>query len=160
MIKYGVPAADWIRKLGKRMLKFDFKGYSKAKQWVRDRRGRRGLAGGAEGARRGRLRRLGDGRGRRRRRGPLEEGSRRWTRCWGCKAEQNSRPQSRGGLTRRIHFPKHFQRFHTFWANPKIECYFSRGRAVTGQSPAMLAQWLRPRPENRSRKLPPPRRLA
>jgi L-ribulose-5-phosphate 3-epimerase len=34
MIKYGVPPADWIRKLGKRMLKFDFKGYSKSKQWV------------------------------------------------------------------------------------------------------------------------------
>ena len=34
MIKYGVPPADWIRKLGKRMLKFDFKGYSKAKTWV------------------------------------------------------------------------------------------------------------------------------
>ena len=34
MIKYGVPSAEWIRKLGKRMLKFDFKGYSKAKQWV------------------------------------------------------------------------------------------------------------------------------
>jgi L-ribulose-5-phosphate 3-epimerase len=34
MVKYGVPPADWIRKLGKRMLKFDFKGYSKAKQWV------------------------------------------------------------------------------------------------------------------------------
>jgi L-ribulose-5-phosphate 3-epimerase len=35
MIKYGVASADWIRKLGaKRMLKFDFKGYSKAKQWV------------------------------------------------------------------------------------------------------------------------------
>ena len=34
MIKYGVPPADWIRKLGKRMLKFDFKGYSKAKGWV------------------------------------------------------------------------------------------------------------------------------
>jgi hexulose-6-phosphate isomerase len=31
MIKYGVAPADWIRKLGKRMLKFDFKGYSKAK---------------------------------------------------------------------------------------------------------------------------------
>jgi hexulose-6-phosphate isomerase len=31
MIKYGVPSADWIRKLGKRVLKFDFKGYSKAK---------------------------------------------------------------------------------------------------------------------------------
>jgi hexulose-6-phosphate isomerase len=31
MIKYGVPPAEWIRKLGKRMLKFDFKGYSKAK---------------------------------------------------------------------------------------------------------------------------------
>ena len=35
MIKYGVAPADWIRKLGaKRMLKFDFKGYSKSKQWV------------------------------------------------------------------------------------------------------------------------------
>lgn len=34
MIKYGEASADWIRKLGKRMLKFDFKGYSKTKQWV------------------------------------------------------------------------------------------------------------------------------
>lgn len=34
MIKYGVPSAQWIRLLGKRMLKFDFKGYSKEKQWV------------------------------------------------------------------------------------------------------------------------------
>jgi L-ribulose-5-phosphate 3-epimerase len=34
MIKYGVPPAEWIRRLGKRMLKFDFKGYSKTKQWV------------------------------------------------------------------------------------------------------------------------------
>lgn len=34
MIKYGVPSAEWIRQLGKRMLKFDFKGYSKTKQWV------------------------------------------------------------------------------------------------------------------------------
>lgn len=34
MIKYGVPPADWIRKLGKRMLKFDFKGYSHEKNWV------------------------------------------------------------------------------------------------------------------------------
>jgi hexulose-6-phosphate isomerase len=31
MIRYGVPPAEWIRKLGKRMLKFDFKGFSKAK---------------------------------------------------------------------------------------------------------------------------------
>jgi len=31
MVKYGMPPADWIRKLGKRMLKFDFKGYSIAK---------------------------------------------------------------------------------------------------------------------------------
>ena len=31
MVKYGVPSADWVRKLGKRMLKFDFKGYSNAK---------------------------------------------------------------------------------------------------------------------------------
>jgi hexulose-6-phosphate isomerase len=28
MIKYGVPPAEWIRKLGKRMVKFDFKAYS------------------------------------------------------------------------------------------------------------------------------------
>lgn len=34
MIKYGVPSADWIRQLGKRMLKFDFKGYSKTNKWV------------------------------------------------------------------------------------------------------------------------------
>src|SRR5262245_2701133 len=36
MIKYGVSSADWIRKLGKRMLKMDFKGYTKANggKWV------------------------------------------------------------------------------------------------------------------------------
>src|SRR5262245_14818142 len=34
MVKYGVPSADWIRRLAKRMLKFDFKGYSKSRQWV------------------------------------------------------------------------------------------------------------------------------
>lgn len=34
MLKYGVPAATWIRQLGKRMLKFDFKGYSHTKKWV------------------------------------------------------------------------------------------------------------------------------
>ncbi len=34
MLKYGVPAAEWIRKLDQRMLKFDFKGYSKTKKWV------------------------------------------------------------------------------------------------------------------------------
>jgi hexulose-6-phosphate isomerase len=34
MIKYGVAPAEWIRRLGRRMAKFDFKGYSKAKQWV------------------------------------------------------------------------------------------------------------------------------
>ena len=28
MLKYGVPAETWIRKLGKRLLKFDFKAYS------------------------------------------------------------------------------------------------------------------------------------
>lgn len=34
MIKYGVPPAEWVRKLGKRMVKFDFKGYNwdKAKE--------------------------------------------------------------------------------------------------------------------------------
>lgn len=34
MLKYQVPAATWIRKLGKRMVKFDFKGYSHEKKWV------------------------------------------------------------------------------------------------------------------------------
>jgi L-ribulose-5-phosphate 3-epimerase len=34
MVKYGVPPADWIRALGPRMLKFDFKGYSRTKEWV------------------------------------------------------------------------------------------------------------------------------
>ncbi len=33
MIKFGVAPADWIRRLGKRLLKFDFKGYSKTNQW-------------------------------------------------------------------------------------------------------------------------------
>jgi len=33
MIKFGVPPADWIRALGPRLLKFDFKGYSKSKGW-------------------------------------------------------------------------------------------------------------------------------
>lgn len=38
MIKYGVAPAEWIRKLGKRMVKFDFKGYSltKAKEAKKD----------------------------------------------------------------------------------------------------------------------------
>jgi hexulose-6-phosphate isomerase len=35
MIKYGVPSAEWIRRMGKRICKFDFKGYSKTKQWVK-----------------------------------------------------------------------------------------------------------------------------
>ncbi|MGC4004335.1 MAG: sugar phosphate isomerase/epimerase family protein [Pirellulales bacterium] len=35
MLKYGVSAADWIRKLDKRLLKFDFKGYHiPTKKWV------------------------------------------------------------------------------------------------------------------------------
>jgi L-ribulose-5-phosphate 3-epimerase len=34
MVKYGVPPATWIRQLGKRLLKFDFKGYHLQKQWV------------------------------------------------------------------------------------------------------------------------------
>lgn len=34
MLKYGVPAATWIRQLGKRMAKFDFKGYSHKNKWV------------------------------------------------------------------------------------------------------------------------------
>jgi hexulose-6-phosphate isomerase len=32
MLKYGVPAATWIRALGKRMFKMDFKGYSAEKK--------------------------------------------------------------------------------------------------------------------------------
>jgi len=41
MVKYGVAPADWIRKLGKRMLKFDFKGYNwdKAKKAKDDWKG-------------------------------------------------------------------------------------------------------------------------
>jgi L-ribulose-5-phosphate 3-epimerase len=35
MLKYKVPSATWIRKLGHRLLKFDFKGYSHDKQWVK-----------------------------------------------------------------------------------------------------------------------------
>jgi len=31
MVKFGVAPSQWIRALGKRMLKFDFKGFSKAK---------------------------------------------------------------------------------------------------------------------------------
>lgn len=35
MLKYNVPAADWIRQLDKRMLKFDFKGYHiPTSKWV------------------------------------------------------------------------------------------------------------------------------
>jgi hexulose-6-phosphate isomerase len=34
MLKYGVKSSDWIRTLGKRMLKFDFKGYSHKNGWV------------------------------------------------------------------------------------------------------------------------------
>lgn len=33
MIKFGVAPAQWIRLLGKRLLKFDFKGYSNTKKW-------------------------------------------------------------------------------------------------------------------------------
>jgi hexulose-6-phosphate isomerase len=35
MIKFGVPPAEWIRKLGKRIVKFDFKGFHKVNQWVK-----------------------------------------------------------------------------------------------------------------------------
>lgn len=35
MLKYKVPSAEWIRQLGPRMLKFDFKGYSHEKTWVK-----------------------------------------------------------------------------------------------------------------------------
>jgi L-ribulose-5-phosphate 3-epimerase len=35
MIKYGEPSATWVRKLGKRLLKFDFKGYNgRTNKWV------------------------------------------------------------------------------------------------------------------------------
>lgn len=34
MVKYGVSSGDWIRAIGKRMVKFDFKGYSHSKKWV------------------------------------------------------------------------------------------------------------------------------
>ncbi len=51
MLKYGVPSAEWIRKLGKRMLKLDFKGYSLdvAKEKKDDRAGFRvGIGEGSE----------------------------------------------------------------------------------------------------------------
>lgn len=35
MLKYGVPSAEWIRLLGKRLAKFDFKGYSHTKSWCK-----------------------------------------------------------------------------------------------------------------------------
>jgi hexulose-6-phosphate isomerase len=38
VLRYGKPTntrgADWVRALGKRLLKFDFKGYSYAREWV------------------------------------------------------------------------------------------------------------------------------
>ena len=34
VLKFGVAPAEWIRQLGPRMLKFDFKGYSHKNQWV------------------------------------------------------------------------------------------------------------------------------
>lgn len=39
MIKYGVPPAEWIRQLGKKMVKFDFKAFSMAKAKGNERRG-------------------------------------------------------------------------------------------------------------------------
>jgi len=41
MVKYGVPPSEWIRKLGKRLVKFDFKGYNwdKAKEAKDDGKG-------------------------------------------------------------------------------------------------------------------------
>lgn len=35
MLKYGVSSAEWIRKLGKRLMKFDFKGYSHKNSWCK-----------------------------------------------------------------------------------------------------------------------------
>lgn len=35
MLKYGVPAATWIRMLGKRLAKFDFKGYHMENEWCK-----------------------------------------------------------------------------------------------------------------------------
>lgn len=35
MLKYGVSSAEWIRKLGKRLVKFDFKGYSHKNSWCK-----------------------------------------------------------------------------------------------------------------------------
>ena len=34
VVKFGVPPAEWVRQLGKRMAKFDLKGYSKTREWV------------------------------------------------------------------------------------------------------------------------------
>ena len=52
MIKYGVPPADWIRKLGKRMLKFDFKGYSRRREAEVGRRSARATRTGRRSSRR------------------------------------------------------------------------------------------------------------
>jgi len=35
MLKYGVSSAEWIRKLGKRLVKLDFKGYSHKNSWYK-----------------------------------------------------------------------------------------------------------------------------
>jgi hexulose-6-phosphate isomerase len=35
MVKFGVPSSQWIRDLGPRMLKFDFKGFSNKNGWVK-----------------------------------------------------------------------------------------------------------------------------
>ena len=47
MIRHGVSSAEWIRRLGKMMVKFDFKGFSKDEGPRAHRRGGRRLAGSA-----------------------------------------------------------------------------------------------------------------
>src|SRR5439155_105768 len=39
MLKYGVSDATWIRKLGKRLLKFDFKGWKRGPNWTPGEKG-------------------------------------------------------------------------------------------------------------------------
>ena len=67
--KYGQPG-DWIRAFGRRCVKMDAKGFSRANEQVRRDHGRRrrpAVGRCPQGARRDRLHRLGDRRGRRRR---------------------------------------------------------------------------------------------
>ena len=82
MAKYGVKSGDWIRKLGKRMLKFDFKGYSHEKKWVKIGEGDEDWPD-VPGALDGRLQWLGHRRGLAAARKELKDIADRMNRCLG-----------------------------------------------------------------------------